>query len=38
MRGELSRSEYDAEVAFVRGELARIGKPHWTEYLAAWSA
>jgi predicted PolB exonuclease-like 3'-5' exonuclease len=38
MRGELSRSEYDAEVAFVRGELARIGKQHWTEYLAAWSA
>ena len=38
MRGELSRGEYDAEVAFVREELGRIGKPHWTEYLAAWVA
>ncbi len=36
MRGELSRTEYDAEVAFVRAELARLEKPHWQEYLAAW--
>ena len=36
MRGELSRTEYDAEVAFVRAELARLEKPHWAEYLAAW--
>jgi predicted PolB exonuclease-like 3'-5' exonuclease len=38
MRGELSRSEYDAEIAFVRAELGRIEKPHWAEYLAAWPA
>lgn len=38
MRGELSRTEYDAEVAFVRTELARLEKPHWAEYLAAWPA
>ena len=38
MRGELSRTEYEAEVAFVRTELARLEKPHWAEYLAAWSA
>ena len=36
MHGELSRTEYDAEVAFVRAELARLEKPHWQEYLAAW--
>jgi len=36
MRGELSRTEYDAEVAFVRAELARLEKQHWAEYLAAW--
>ena len=36
LRGELSRTEYDAEVAFVRGELEKIGKPHWREFLAAW--
>ena len=38
MRGELSRSEYDAEIAFVRAELGRLEKPHWAEYLAAWPA
>ncbi len=38
MRGEVSRSEYDAEVAFVRAELGRLEKPHWAEYLAAWPA
>lgn len=36
MRGELSRSEYEAEVSFVRAELEKIGKPHWQEFLAAW--
>ncbi len=38
MRGELSRSEYEAEIAFVRAELGRLEKPHWAEYLAAWPA
>ena len=37
MRGELSRTEYDAETRFVRSELARLDKPHWHEFLAAWS-
>ena len=37
MRGELSRAEYDAEISFVRSELARLGKPHWHEFLAAWT-
>jgi len=37
MRGEFARAEYDAELAFVRAELERIGKPHWQEFLAAWS-
>jgi predicted PolB exonuclease-like 3'-5' exonuclease len=37
MRGELSRSEYDAEIDFVRSELARLDKPHWHEFLAAWT-
>ena len=36
MRGELSRSEYEAEVSFVRAELEKVGKPHWQEFLAAW--
>ena len=36
MRGELSRAEYDEEMSFVRSELARLSKPHWQEFLAAW--
>ncbi|MBE2259241.1 MAG: 3'-5' exonuclease [Candidatus Accumulibacter sp.] len=36
LRGELSRAEHDAEIVFVRGELEKIGKPHWREFLAAW--
>ena len=36
MRGELSRAEYDAEILFLRGELEKLGKPHWREFLAAW--
>ena len=38
MRGELSRDEYDEELSFVRGELERLNKPHWQEFLAAWAA
>ncbi len=38
MRGEVTRAEYEAEIAFVREELARIGKPHWQEFLSAWTA
>jgi predicted PolB exonuclease-like 3'-5' exonuclease len=37
MRGELSRSEYDGETDFVRGALEKLDKPHWHEFLAAWS-
>jgi predicted PolB exonuclease-like 3'-5' exonuclease len=36
MRGELAREAYDAEVAFVRAELAKLPQPHWKEFLAAW--
>jgi predicted PolB exonuclease-like 3'-5' exonuclease len=36
MRGELSRPEYDEEILFVRGELKKLDKPHWHEFLAAW--
>jgi hypothetical protein len=36
MRGELSRTEYDDEIVFVRRELEKLGKPHWQEFLAAW--
>ncbi|MBS1227347.1 MAG: propable PolB [Proteobacteria bacterium] len=38
MRGELSRDDYEVEIDFVRGELERLDKPHWREFLAAWSA
>jgi predicted PolB exonuclease-like 3'-5' exonuclease len=36
MRGEMTHAEYDAELAFVRGELGRLDRKHWDEYLAAW--
>ena len=36
MRDEFARAEYDAEMAFVRAELERIGKPYWQEFLTAW--
>jgi predicted PolB exonuclease-like 3'-5' exonuclease len=36
MRGMLSRSQYDAEVALVRETLQALNLPHWQEYLAAW--
>ncbi|HMW16417.1 MAG TPA: 3'-5' exonuclease [Accumulibacter sp.] len=37
LRGEISRHEYAAEVSLARTELAKSGKPHWQEFLAAWS-
>jgi predicted PolB exonuclease-like 3'-5' exonuclease len=36
MRGELSAAEYVDEIAFVRGEIEKTGRPHWQEFLAAW--
>jgi hypothetical protein len=36
MRGELSRPEYEHEIAFVRGHLESLAKPHWQQFLAAW--
>lgn len=36
MRGELTAAEEVAEVEFVKAQLARIGAPHWQEFLAAW--
>ena len=41
MRGEISRDEYNAEVAFIRSELEKLDKPHWQEFLAVegeWGA
>ena len=37
MRGELSRDDYAVEIDFVRGQLEQLDKPHWREFLAAWS-
>ena len=37
MRGELTRAEYEDEIVFVRCELSKLDKPHWHEFLAAWS-
>jgi predicted PolB exonuclease-like 3'-5' exonuclease len=37
MRGELTPAEYADELVFVRGELGKLDKPHWHEFLAAWS-
>jgi len=36
MRGELTAEEEVAEVEFVKAQLAKIGAPHWQEFLAAW--
>ncbi len=36
MRGEVSREEHLAELAFIKAELAKLDKPHWQEFLAAW--
>lgn len=38
MRGELARADYEVEIGFVRGQLERLNKPHWREFLAAWSS
>ena len=41
MRGELSREEYNSEIAFIRDELTKLDKPHWREFLAVdgeWAA
>mgnify|MGYP000846080902 FL=1 len=38
MRGELSGSDYEQEMACVRAALVRLEKPHWQEFLAAWPA
>ena len=35
-RGELTAEEELAEGEFVKAQLARIGAPHWQEFLAAW--
>lgn len=36
LRGELTAEEEVAECDFVKAQLARIGAPHWQEFLAAW--
>jgi len=36
LRGELTAEEEVAEGEFVKAQLARIGAPHWLEFLAAW--
>ena len=37
MRGVMSATEYETEVAFVKESLAALKLPHWEEFLAAWS-
>ncbi len=36
LRGELTAAEEAAEIDFVKAQLAKIGAPHWQEFLAAW--
>ncbi|HLO63086.1 MAG TPA: 3'-5' exonuclease [Azonexus sp.] len=36
LRGELTAEEEMAEAEFVKAQLAKIGAPHWQEFLAAW--
>ena len=36
LRGELTAEEEGDETEFVKAQLARIGAPHWQEFLAAW--
>ena len=36
MRGELTAEEEGSEAQFVKAQLARIGAPHWQQFLAAW--
>ena len=35
-RGELSAREEADEIEFIKAQLAKIGAPHWLEFLAAW--
>jgi hypothetical protein len=36
MRGMLSATQYEEEIAFVRASLEDIGADHWFEFLEAW--
>lgn len=36
LRGELTAEEEKVEGEFVKAQLARIGAPHWQQFLAAW--
>ena len=36
LRGELTAEEEVAEAEYVKAQLAKIGAPHWQEFLAAW--
>jgi predicted PolB exonuclease-like 3'-5' exonuclease len=36
MRGAMTPAEHEAEVVFVREQLAATGAPHWGEFLSAW--
>lgn len=36
MRGAMTKTAYEAEVALVRSSLGALDGPHWKEYLAAW--
>jgi 3'-5' exonuclease len=36
LRGELTAAEEGAEIEFIKAQLARIGAPHWQQFLAAW--
>jgi 3'-5' exonuclease len=37
MRGGFTVAEYQQEMRFLRGELAKETEPHWPEFLAAWT-
>jgi predicted PolB exonuclease-like 3'-5' exonuclease len=36
LRGELSADEEAAEIEFIKAQLAKVGAPHWQQFLAAW--
>ena len=36
MKGAMTKSAYEEEIALVRSSLATLDGPHWKEYLAAW--
>jgi len=38
LRGVLTASQYEAEIALVKNSLEEIGAEHWLEFLAAWDA